>query len=85
MADIKVEAVVRDGDSRTTVTLSLDCPYNACIATLLMPGENLRLQRQGDELRGHILRDVPEQAKPHPSGRVVNTTRSILDSADRDG
>lgn len=81
---LKVLAVERDGDARTSVTLSVDAPYNDVIARLAHPGEDWVLTRVGDEVRGGCLRDEPPPP-PSSNGRVINRAADILGSADRDG
>lgn len=80
---LKVLAVERDGEDKTRVVLSVSAPYNAVISSLVIPGEELVLNRSGDAIQGGCVRE-PAATPAAPGGRVINRAADILGSAERE-
>ena len=83
---LRVVAVEPAGSdhNRTLVTLEVDAPPQEVKQRLLVPGETMDVSRRDNSLLGSIHVTPRHDDLPPGPKRVINTARSIVESASRD-
>lgn len=70
--------------NRTLVTFEVDAPPQEVKQRLVVPGETMEVNRRDNSLLGSIHTTPRHDDLPPGPKRVINTARSIVESANRD-